>query len=75
MDKSKHAKYIAALCHMEDGVLVPYESKHIVAANKDDAVQKATEWAIATVEFIAEKTWVQVTLDGVGIYSKVFEMP
>jgi len=60
---------------MRDGELLPYESKHFVAVNKDEAVQKATEWAIANVGLITERTWLQVTSDGVGIYSKVFETP
>ena len=73
MDKANSTEYVAALCRMKNGELEPYESERLVAANKVEAEQKAMEWATAAVGVIAEKTWLQVTLDGVGIYSKVFD--
>jgi hypothetical protein len=73
MDKANSAEYVAALCHMRNGALEPYESERLVAAHKAEAEQKAMEWAMITIGVIAEKTWLQVTLDGVGIYSKLFE--
>ena len=73
MDKTNKAEYVAALCHMRNGELEPYVSERLVAAHKVEAEQKAMEGAMTSVEVIAEKTWLQVTLDGVGIYSKLFE--
>ena len=72
MDKTNKAEYVAALSH-RNGELEPYVSERLVAAHKVEAEQKAMEGAMTSVEVIAEKTWLQVTLDGVGIYSKLFE--
>ena len=73
IDNANAKEYVAALCQMKDGVLRPYESERFAAENNDDAVGKATEWAMANVGVIAEETWLQVTLDGVGVHSRVLE--
>ena len=41
MDKSKATEYVAALCHMGDGGLVPYDSECFTAANAAEAAGRA----------------------------------
>jgi hypothetical protein len=65
---NKATEYVAALCHMRDGGLVPYDSERFIATTKAEAAAKAQKWAMTTVG--ADKTWLHVTLDGAGVYSK-----
>ena len=67
---NKATEYVAALCHMRDGGLVPYDSERFISTTKAEAAAKAQKWAMATVGAIADKTWLHVTLDGAGVYSK-----
>jgi len=67
---NKATEYVAALCHMRDGGLVPYDSERFIAATKAEAAAKAQKWAMTTVGAIVDKTWLHVTLDGAAVYSK-----
>jgi hypothetical protein len=74
-DTPNESEYVAALCHMRGGGLADYDSRRVVATNEAEAKQKADEWAAVAIGVATEKTWLQVTLDGKAIYSKVFETP
>jgi hypothetical protein len=69
-ESSVHKKYLAALCHMKDGTLVPYDSEHLFAADNSEAIRKATEWRVTAAATIDERTWLQVLLDGTAIHSE-----
>ncbi len=75
VDKTYASEYVAALCHMRGGGLVPYDTVRFIAANKTKAAERARKWAMATVSVIADKTWLHVTLDGVGVYSEELRAP
>jgi len=64
------AEYVAALCHMRGGVLVPFDSERFICASNAEAAGRAQKWAIATVGVIIDTTWLEVTLDGAGVYSE-----
>ncbi|WP_316190548.1 hypothetical protein [Bradyrhizobium sp. SZCCHNS2096] len=64
------ALYIASLCNMRQGELVPYDSFHIEASGDESARIQATEWAKQFRQTFMEATWLQLTLEGRGIYSK-----
>ena len=68
-DQPEEAEYMAALCHMKERGLVPYQSDCIVAGDNAEATQIASRWATA-VGFTGERTWLQVTLDGIEVYSR-----
>ena len=63
-------KYVAALCHMKQGVLESYDSEQLFAADNAEAVRKATEWRVTAAATIDERTWLQVLLDGSAIHSE-----
>lgn len=65
-----HKKYIAALCHMKDGVLRSYNSEHLFAVDDAEAIRKATEWRVTAAATIDERTWLQVLLDGNAFHSE-----
>ena len=67
---NKATEFVAALCHMRDGGLVPYDSERFIATTKAEAAAKAQKWAMTSVGAIVDKTWLHVTLDGAGVYSK-----
>jgi hypothetical protein len=67
---NKATEYVAALCHMRDSGLVPFDSERFIATTKAEAAAKAQKWAMSTVGVIVDKTWLHVTLDGAGVYSK-----
>ena len=67
---NKATEYVAALCHMRDGGLVSFDSERFIATTKAEAAAKAQKWAMTTVGIIVDKTWLHVTLDGAGVYSK-----
>jgi len=67
---NKAAEYVAALCHMRDGVLVPYDSERFIATTKAAAASEAQKWAMTNFGAVVDKTWLHVTLDGAGVYSK-----
>jgi hypothetical protein len=69
-DKSYAREYVAALCHMRDRALVPYDTVRFVAANRAKAAARARKWAMANVGVTTNKTWLNVTLDGVDIYNE-----
>ena len=72
---NKAREYIATLCHMKDGGLMPYDSERFLATTKAEAAAKAQKWATTTVGIIVDKTWLQVTLDGAGVYTKELRVP
>ena len=43
---NKAREYIAALCHMKDGGLMPYDSERFIATTKAEAAAKAQKWAM-----------------------------
>jgi hypothetical protein len=67
---SNTLEYVAALCHMRDGVLEPYDTDRFFALDKAEAIQKATIWRVTTASTIDEKTWLQVMLNGSAIHSE-----
>ena len=73
MNKAK--EYIATLCHMKDGSLVPYDSERFIATTKAEAGAKAQKWAMTTTGIIVDETWLRVTLDGAGVYTKELRIP
>jgi hypothetical protein len=62
-------EYTAALCHMRDGEVVPFELKQFTAAEENEAVQKATAWS-ATVDETDEETWLVLKQGATGVHSK-----
>ena len=72
---STAAEYVAAFCHMRDGGLVPYDSERFIAGNAAEAAARARKWAITAVAIMEDKTWLQVTLDGAGVYSEELGSP
>jgi hypothetical protein len=64
------SEYVAALCFMTDGELVPYDSKRLIVADKAEAIRKAVEWSTAVAGPIEERTWLQVILNGTAVYSQ-----
>jgi hypothetical protein len=50
--------------------LVPYDSAHFEASDNGSARVQATEWAMKFRPLFDEATWLQVTQDGRGVYSK-----
>lgn len=47
MDKA--TEYVAALCHMREGVLVPYDSERFIADSKAEAAARAHKWAAVSL--------------------------
>jgi hypothetical protein len=68
-------EYIATVCHMKDGCLMPYDSERFIATSKAEAAAKAQKWAMTTVGIVVGKTWLKVTLDGASIYTKELRAP
>jgi hypothetical protein len=66
---NKATKYVAALCHMRDGGLVPYDSERFIATSGAEAAARARTWARG-VGVIVDRSWLHVTLDGAGIYTE-----
>jgi hypothetical protein len=68
---SSKSDYVAALCHMKKGGLVPYgDSYSFNAADDKEAARIALEWATSSISLIVEPTWLQViNKDGKSIYS------
>ena len=63
-------EYVAGLCHMQDGELVPFDTKEFFADNHDEAVRQAVEWLSSTDTVIDGSTWLQVLFDGSAFFSK-----
>jgi hypothetical protein len=65
------SEYVAALCHMRDGNLEPFDSVRIEPSSRTEIVRMAEEWAIsAAATCLLEPTWLQVNHNGVGIYGR-----
>lgn len=56
LDKPTSTEYVVALCHMREGVLVPYDMLRFVAANKAMAAASARKWAMANIGVMTDKT-------------------
>jgi hypothetical protein len=46
-----------------------------LSPTKAEAAAKAQKLAMTTVGIIVDKTWLQVTLDGAGVYTKELTVP
>ena len=57
-------EYVAGLCRMQNGELVPFDTKEFFADNHDEAVRQAVEWLSSTDRVIDGSTWLQVLFDG-----------
>jgi hypothetical protein len=57
------ALFLASLCRMHNGGLVPYETATIDTNSTQEAVEKARRWGAETVEN-RDGIWLQVMLDG-----------
>lgn len=66
----KLSEYVAALGYPAGQAFSPFESYRFKAANDEAAKTIAIEWANKHTSGIDARTWLQVTLDGKGIYSK-----
>jgi hypothetical protein len=62
------SEYVVALYHNKDGEFDPDHSERLLAADHDEAICKANKWVIGML--ISEPSWLHVTLDGVGIFTK-----
>jgi hypothetical protein len=67
--KDHASEYVAALCHVRNGEIAPFESSRFHARTIAEAVSRANEWAVSVVQFLAEPTWLQVNVDGCGVHS------
>jgi hypothetical protein len=63
-------EYVAGLCRMRDGELVPFDTKRFFADNHDEAVRQAVEWLSSTDVAIDDSTWLQVLCNGSAFFSK-----
>jgi hypothetical protein len=63
-------EYVAGLCRMQDGELVPFDTKRFFADNHDEAVRQAVEWLSSTDVAIDDSTWLQVLCNGSAFFSK-----
>lgn len=62
--------YVAGLCTMENGEIVPFETMNVAAKDDDDAVRQAIEWRVSTLTTIDRRAWLQVLRDGAAIFSQ-----
>ena len=69
-NQSNEQEYIAALRHMRDGALEPYDTDRFFALDEAEAIRKATVWRVTAASTIDEQTWLQVMLNGSAIYSE-----
>jgi hypothetical protein len=65
-----HKKYVATLCHMQNGELESYDSESLFAIDDAEAIRKATVWRVTAAATIDERTWLQVLLDGLAFHSE-----
>jgi hypothetical protein len=63
-------EYVAGLCRMQDGELVPLDTKRFFADNHDEAVRQAVEWLSSTDLEVDDSAWQQVLCDGSAFFSK-----
>jgi hypothetical protein len=62
--------YVAGLCCMQDGALVPFNTMEFLAENHDEAVRRAVEWMSSTDMATDDSTWLQVLFNGSAFFSK-----
>jgi hypothetical protein len=62
--------YIAALGYPSGSAFVPFESITFQAVSDVEAKERANEWATKNYHLVDDRTWLQVTVEGRGIYSK-----
>jgi hypothetical protein len=63
-------EYVAGLCRMQDGELVPFDTTKFSAENHDEAVRRAVEWLSSTDLATDDCSWLQVLCDGSAFFSK-----
>ena len=63
-------EYVAGLCRMQDGELVPFDTTRFFADNHDEAVRQAVEWLSSTDMAIDDSTWLQVFCESSAFFSK-----
>jgi hypothetical protein len=54
---------------------MPYDSERFIATTNAEATAKAQKWAVTTLGIVADKTWLHVTLNGAGVYTKELRVP
>jgi len=62
------SEYVAALCCMKNGELDHDHSERFIATDEAEAKRKANQWAVGML--ISESSWLRVTLNGVGIFTR-----
>ena len=68
--KPPPATYVAALGYPTGTAFSPFDSITFQAASEAEAKEKANEWVLKNYGQVDARTWLQVTLEGRGIYSK-----
>jgi hypothetical protein len=63
-------EYVAGLCRMHDGELVPFDTKRFFADNHDEAVRQAVERLSSTDIGVDNSAWLQVLCDGSAFFSR-----
>jgi hypothetical protein len=63
-------EYVAELCRIQGGELIPFETTEFSADNHDEAVKQAVEWLSSTDMAIDDSNWLQVLCDGSAFFSK-----
>ena len=64
------ATYVAALGYPTGNAFSPFNSIRFEAASESEAKEKTNEWTNKNYHQVDARTWLQVTLEGRGIYSK-----
>lgn len=62
--------YVAALGYPTGTAFSPFDSITFQATSESEAKEKANEWATKNWHNVDAKTWLQLTSDGRGIYSR-----
>jgi hypothetical protein len=62
--------YVAALGYPSGNAFCPFDSLTFEAVGDDEAKAKANEWAMKNGHSVDDRTWLQVALDGRGIYNR-----
>ena len=63
-------RYTVSLCDHITGEFVPYKQIDIIAADDNEAIQKADEWVASIPELIEEQTWLIIRQEARSIRPK-----
>ena len=63
-------EYVAELCRMQGGELIPFETMEFSADNHDEAVKHAVEWLPSANTPIDESAWLRVLSNGSAFFSE-----